>query len=231
MKNYIYHGTRNLIALPGRAVTTFPSGLVRVDRTYACRTADAERYRREFAVGNLLPMDDGKPAFDGAYIFPEAQEEQSEDGFYRFKVSAYGRVNATGTVQSHFEEGFADLIATSILPPASQTNFSKIACVNEVATLSFVIPNDSNPVQSLPRQLPLKVFVREDGKLVPITNVYKPGSVVSPSGIFVSIRTTTTVTINNIIEDSPGTVFGAWKEVIYRIRASALVRITTVQGN
>jgi hypothetical protein len=97
MKNYIYHGTRNLIVLPGRAVQTFPSGLVRIDRTYACRTGDEGRYRRDFEVGNLLPLDDNAPAIDGAYIFPNPTEQSSDDGFYRFKVSGYGRTSTVGT--------------------------------------------------------------------------------------------------------------------------------------
>jgi hypothetical protein len=98
MKNYIYHGTRNLIALPGRVVQTFPSGLVRIDRTYACRAGDEEKFRRDFAVGNLLPLDDNAPAIDNAYIFPHVQETRSDDGFTRFKVSGYGRTSTRGTL-------------------------------------------------------------------------------------------------------------------------------------
>jgi hypothetical protein len=97
MSNYNYHGTRDLIVLPGRSVQTFPSGLVRVDRTYACRAEDANRFRQQFAVGNPLPFDDGSPAIDGAFIFPNATEESSDDGFYRFNVSGYGRTSAVGT--------------------------------------------------------------------------------------------------------------------------------------
>jgi hypothetical protein len=227
---YNYHGTSNLIALPGRSVQTFPSGLVRVDRTYACRAADAGRYRQQFAVGNILPFDDGAPSIDPLSIFPEPKEEQGDDGFYRFSVSAYGRVNTTGTVQSFFEEGFADLIGTSQLPPATQTNFSKIACVNEIAIASFVAPNTNEPINNLPRDIPLRVYVREGSQLVPIESVYVPGEVSSPSPTFGSIKTRTSVTIQNTIEDSPGTVFGAWKEVVYKLRASALVRITSFQG-
>jgi hypothetical protein len=237
MSNYTYHGTSNLIALPGRSVQTFPSGLVRVDRTYACKAADAGRYRQQFAIGNPLPFDDGTPSIDQMSIFPEPQEDRGDDGFVRFSVSAYGRVNTTGTIQSFFEEGFADLIATSQLPPATQTNFSKIACVNEIAIASFVAPNTNEPINNLPRDIPLRVYVREGSplvsrgsQLVPIESVYVPGEVSSPSPTFGSIATRTSVTIQNIIEDSPGTVFGAWKEVVYKLRASALVRITSFQG-
>jgi hypothetical protein len=98
MSNYTYHGTRDLIALPGRSVQTYPSGLVRVDRTYACQAADAGKYRQQFAVGSPLPFDDGAPSIDGAYVFPDAKEELQNSGFAQFSVSAYGRTNTKGTL-------------------------------------------------------------------------------------------------------------------------------------
>jgi hypothetical protein len=224
MKNYIYHGTRNLIALPGRAVQTFPSGLVRIDRTYACRAADAGRYRRDFAVGNPLPFDDGSPSIDQLSIFPEPQEEQGDDGFVRFRVSAYGRVNTTGTTQSFFEEGTFTLNASSVGAGAVGGTSQTLGCVNEVAIVSFVAPNTNEPLDNQPPNIPLRVFVRQNGTLVPIESVFRPGttSVVS-GGTSGTIVTTTIVSINNIIEDSPGTVFGVWKEVVYKLRANAVV--------
>jgi hypothetical protein len=230
MSNYTYHGTRDLIALPGRSVQTFPSGLVRVDRTYACRAADAGRFRQQFAVGNPLPFDDGTPSIDQMSIFPEPQEEQGDDGFVRFRVSAYGRVNTTGTVQSFFEEGTFTIIASSLLPPASQTNIFQRPCVNEIAIVSFVAPNTNEPINNLPQDIPLRVYVRQGSRFVPIESVYVPGDNRSPSPTFGSITDRTSVTIENIIEDSPGTVFGIWKEVVYKLRASATVRLTSFQG-
>lgn len=102
---YTYHGTSNLIALPNRTVQTYPSGLVRVERSYVCRKADAGRNRSKFQVGDFLPDDDGAPAIDGLYIFPAAQEAVRDDGFVEFKVSAYGRTNTTGNIdrQGQFE--------------------------------------------------------------------------------------------------------------------------------
>jgi len=80
-----------LFAQPGRAVTTFPSGLVRVDQTYICATADAEEHRLTLAVGAAMPDADTSPSMDGIFIHPEPQEVQRGDGFTEFKVSAYGR--------------------------------------------------------------------------------------------------------------------------------------------
>jgi hypothetical protein len=93
---YTYHGTSNLIALPGRTVQTFPSGLVRVERSFVCRKADAATYRKQIKVGEKMPSDDGAPAIDGLYIFPDPQESVRDDGFVQFRVTAYGRTNTTG---------------------------------------------------------------------------------------------------------------------------------------
>ena len=43
-----------------------------------------------------MPLDDGAPAIDGIYIFPNPQEILRPDGFAEFRVTAYGRSNTTG---------------------------------------------------------------------------------------------------------------------------------------
>lgn len=85
-----------LIPQPGRAVDTFPSGLVRVTQTYIGRTANASAHRAALAVGNNMPGGDSSPCIDGLKIFPEAQERRREDGLTEYIVSAYGRANSTG---------------------------------------------------------------------------------------------------------------------------------------
>jgi hypothetical protein len=44
-----------------------------------------------------MPFDNGAPAFDGLYIFPEPQEIVRDDGFVEFRVTAYGRTNTEGS--------------------------------------------------------------------------------------------------------------------------------------
>jgi len=102
---YTYHGTSNLIALPNRTVQTYPSGLVRVERSFVCRKADVAKNRNTIRVNERMPMDDGAPAFDGLYIFPEPQEIVRDDGFVEFRVTAYGRTSATGIIEKRFERG------------------------------------------------------------------------------------------------------------------------------
>jgi len=98
-----------LIAQPGRAVNTFPSGLVRVDQTYLGLTSQATTHRATLAIGNNMPDGDSSPCIDGLKIFPEVQERRREDGFTEFIVSAYGRVNATG--QKTFERTIFSAVA------------------------------------------------------------------------------------------------------------------------
>lgn len=80
-----------------RTVTTFPSGLIRVDRTFACKTSVAPTHRATLAVGSNFPGD-SYPAMDGLKIFPEPQEKRRDDGFTEFTVSGYGRTKATASV-------------------------------------------------------------------------------------------------------------------------------------
>lgn len=150
---YTYHGTTNLIALPNRTVQTFPSGLVRVDRTYVCRKDDAARNRSRFQVGEFLPNDSGAPAIDGLYIFPDAQETVRDDGFVEFSVSAYGRTNTTGSKRQEF-------IRESL--PGLNFSFSQITVENCLATSTAL----SEILESPPVDLAFEIDPQDDVTLV-----------------------------------------------------------------
>jgi len=89
-----------LIAQPGRAVNTFPSGLVRVDQTYLGLTANTATHRGILSVGNDMPDGDTAPCIDGLKIFPEVQERRREDGWTEYIVSAYGRLKLTAAIEN-----------------------------------------------------------------------------------------------------------------------------------
>lgn len=103
--SYTYHGTTDLIALPNRTVQTYPSGLVRVERSFVCRKDRVARFRNAIKVNEPMPFDDGAPAIDGIYIFPEPQEVVRDDGFVEFRVTAYGRTTTTGNLESKYIRG------------------------------------------------------------------------------------------------------------------------------
>jgi hypothetical protein len=91
MPTIIEKTTNGLYKHPERTVTTFPSGLVRIDQSYSCNNSAEATHRATLAVGNQLPEDDGYPAIDGAYIFPHCQQMRRGSGFTEFVASAYGR--------------------------------------------------------------------------------------------------------------------------------------------
>jgi hypothetical protein len=96
MPAIIYQKTPGgLFATGERTVSTFPSGLIRVDQTFICPTSDAATHRAALAVGNNMPGGSA-PAIDGLKIFPEPQEKKRDNGFTEFIVSAYGRTNTVG---------------------------------------------------------------------------------------------------------------------------------------
>ena len=138
----------------GRAVQTYPSGLVRVERTYVCPTADEARFRPVLAEGAILPFDDGTPSIDGLYIFPTPNEIRRDDGYTELRVAAYGRVITLqeltierGSIKGTYtltESGFDNVGGTSI--PTSQT--SEVPSINETYTLRGVLPS-SDPIGSV----------------------------------------------------------------------------------
>lgn len=97
MSAIIYEKTANGLYPTGqRMVATFPSGLIRVEQTFVCKTSAESTHRVALAVGEDFP-NGSDPSFDGLKIFPESQEIRRGDGFTEFKVTAYGRKNTAGT--------------------------------------------------------------------------------------------------------------------------------------
>lgn len=80
---------------PGRSVSTFATGLVRVDQKYICATVDAATHRAALAIGNPMPDGNSAPCIDGIFISPIPNEVDRGDGFTEFIVSAYGRSSIT----------------------------------------------------------------------------------------------------------------------------------------
>jgi hypothetical protein len=79
-----------LIPQGNRTVSTFPSGLVRVDQSFIGRTDLNASHRSQLIVGADFPGDQ-QPSYDGLRIFPEVQEKRLPNGFTEYLVSAYGR--------------------------------------------------------------------------------------------------------------------------------------------
>ena len=79
-----------LIPQGGRSVSTFPSGLIRVDQTFICSTPNVATHRADLKIKGDFPGG-SEPAIDGLYIYPEVQENRRGDGFSELIASGYGR--------------------------------------------------------------------------------------------------------------------------------------------
>ena len=106
MSAIIYEKTANGLYPTGeRSISTFPSGLLRVDQTFVCRTSAAATHRADLAVGEDMPGG-STPAIDGLKIFPEPQERKRDDGFTEFIVSAYGRTTTGTSINESYTSRF-----------------------------------------------------------------------------------------------------------------------------
>jgi hypothetical protein len=148
-----------LIPQPGRAVNTFPSGLVRVDQTYLGLTSNAATHRAILAVGNDMPDGDTAPCIDGLKIFPEAQERRREDGFTEYIVSAYGRMNTTGKLSKSIAVSTVQIPALIIItnlpagssnstPPVQMAVIVSTTAVTRSAVVPAFAPNSAIPLPS-----------------------------------------------------------------------------------
>ncbi len=202
----IYEKTTGaLVATGSRTVSTFPSGLVRVDQTYTCATAYAETHRATLALGENMPDGNDAPAVDGLYIGQAPAETQNPDGFTEFQVSAFGRTIKTTP----------DLIN---LP--ERLEFSPIAFSLWRASGSVVIPYNS--VLS-PRELGLTF---DDAFMVPfdITRIDNSRAyALSVVETTITIPTATIVPLPDIIREE-----GQFTGIEYRLPIEG-VREYTIQ--
>jgi hypothetical protein len=83
-----------LIPQGGRLVSTFPSGLIRVDQTFICSTPNVATHRANLKIKEDF-LGGSEPAIDGLYIYPEVQENRRGDGFSELIASGYGRTADT----------------------------------------------------------------------------------------------------------------------------------------
>jgi len=96
--SFDYHGADGWIKQAARNVQTFRSGLCRIQLEYISRSSSAKY--SNFRVGGILAEEDSMPCIDGAFIFPEPSYTDMGNGFIKCAVTAYGRVNTSGVVDT-----------------------------------------------------------------------------------------------------------------------------------
>jgi len=83
--------TGSLIKTADRSITSFPSGLIRVDQVYVGKSDEESTHRAALIYGTAMPNQNDTPAIDGLYIFPEVQESRDGSGLTKYQCSGYGR--------------------------------------------------------------------------------------------------------------------------------------------
>jgi len=160
--SYQYHG-KDTIALPGRTVQTFPSGLVRVEQMYAVR----KKTKLSISQGDKINISESTGNF---HVFPSPEFVEEENGFTKYKVTAYGRAATASRQGVAFYEprvtkGYAKLyyiqrnIRTinlvddegNILGSDTTTRDLKVDSVNSTYTRTQVVAEGEFPDISTPR--------------------------------------------------------------------------------
>jgi hypothetical protein len=149
MPAIIYEKTSNGLYPTGeRTVSTFPSGLIRVDQTFVCKTDAVGIHRADLVVDSAFPLyGRTTPAIDGVKIYPVPQERQRDDGFTEFVVSGYGRSSTTSLIDPlsetyyFYKSGIANLGTPQAPNVQSYTRVFKA----ERVTNTVVMPKGLNP--------------------------------------------------------------------------------------
>lgn len=135
--SYIYKGETGWIKQPDQTVSVFPSGLCLIQQSHLIRKDNFEI--GAFSIGDRLPAEDTSMCVDGAFIFPSPQYSDAGNGFMRCLISAYGRVNTTGTsFSSKRLSGYVSTI-TTIAGAVSTTATSTTQKLFDAITYQFVV--------------------------------------------------------------------------------------------
>lgn len=213
-----------LVAQPGRAVNTFPSGLVRIDETYLGLTSHAAAHRAALAVGSNMPSGDATPSLDGLKIFPEVQERRQETGFTEYLVNSYGRINTTGKTNKTLEIQTVyvpTFVIYSPLPAGEQnpTTPLMLECIvaTNALTRSVVLPATA-PNSDIPLPSADLSFLILSTKIEVVKNSYKA---LFPSATFQLANLEGSITTAPQIKNITRNNFGAFDEVTATVAALA----------
>lgn len=155
-----YVGTADLVWQPDIRVSTFPSGLVLVQRSATCRSSDSKR--GDLTVGTALTCS-GTPEFDGLYIFPETQEKRTA-AFTTYDVSAYGRST------EDFVETINDYVNDAISMNAGGVPFGTTTFGLTCIRRGVVPATESTPVTAPTAEAVRTVIICIDGVKTTLTS-------------------------------------------------------------
>lgn len=151
--SYIHYGKDGWILQPNRKITSWPSGLCMIEEEYICANKNVDY--NYFQVGNLI--EDSTPCIDGAYIFTAPKYTDMGNGFIKATITAYGRSNANGSVDSSagpstigfyvYEASYHPLLNYVVF---EELGLGSIPVVKSLPTIKKVIPKNSFPPSEVP---------------------------------------------------------------------------------
>ena len=149
----IHYGKDGWILQPNRKITSWPSGLCMIEEEYICANKNVDY--NYFQVGNLI--EDSTPCIDGAYIFTAPKYTDMGNGFIKATITAYGRSNASGSVDSvafpSTIEFYAYEASYSFLENVvvdEEIKLGSIPVVKSLPIIKKVIPKNSFPPSEVP---------------------------------------------------------------------------------
>jgi hypothetical protein len=137
-----------LIPQGNRTVSTFPSGLLRVEQSFVGRSNLQEFHRDQLQIGSDFPGDQS-PSIDGLKIFPAVQEKQMADGFTEYFVTSYGRINTSGLItfewKTYSEQGTFDGLQVTAIKRNKIKKIQRVYLESEVDSIVFDYSGVSAP--------------------------------------------------------------------------------------
>jgi hypothetical protein len=177
---YTYHGTSGWVKQPNRIVKTFDSGLCLIQQDYIRRKDRVEYFT--FKQGDALSVADSQPCIDGAFIFPEPDYQDTGNGYIKCTVTAYGRVNNTGSVTtrkeavaltaavSEIKKGLVGPLPFECLTTGESIDESQVSLYGsldaglvDIPILKIVLGANESPSTIIPSDL-VNVFVAATGE-------------------------------------------------------------------
>lgn len=137
-----------LIPQGNRTVSTFPSGLLRVEQSFIGRSDLQDIHRDQLQIGSDFPGDQS-PSIDGLKIFPAVQEKQMADGFTEYFVTSYGRINTSGLTifewNTFSEQGTFDGMQVTAIKRNKLKKIQRVYLESEVDSIVFDYSGVSAP--------------------------------------------------------------------------------------
>jgi len=209
--SYIYKGAEGWVKQPNRMVKTFRSGLCMIQQDYIQRKDKVDFF--SFREGDRLSDEDAEPCIDGAFIFPAPEYKDMGNGFISCTVTAYGRINTSGAIDTNRRLGDYNLTENVFFSDGTSTSgtttFKKLFDV-----VAYRFATRKTEFVTAP-ETPILYIYNLDGTKLPVGTATITNSENTPTSII-----TETYFLGRQIENYESTSYGEFLEVIISVSAN-----------